>query len=358
MTRPNTSIEYIPPFYLISGPTASGKSKFAIEVAKTMDGEIINFDSVQFYKELDIGSAKITQNEMENIPHHNFDLYLPNEEINVAKIRELTLLKIKEVYSRNKLPILVGSSGMYISILFKGIDDLPESSSIKHVGFKSTENDDLWIELNKLDPQRASQIHPNDKYRVERALEICKVLKKEVSGVYTKEKIIKEKLVAQIFVLNPDREDLYSRINKRTSDIIEKGIIQETEKILFNYGNNIKPLKSIGYNETVRYLQGEIKSEEELFAEISKNTRRYAKRQLTFWRNEPVKNSWLIEGELPKKLQSPRNSKRFQDCIEIENYKHHNFDANFNYLKEKNENKKPNNFVKVKFIIPNPGYTI
>ena len=292
---------------LISGPTASGKSSLAITLAKELKGVIINADTIQFYKHLDIGSAKPTKEEFALADHRNYNIFDQNSEITANEFYKLTSEAIRDVQREGKLPILVGGSGLYLSTFLSGYTlTLPKGDREFRLRYSSFNNEELFNELKKLDPNRAEEISPNDRFRIERALEIIHKMDFQVSKSY---KEIMREGGNICFTIIPvwEREILYHRINQRVDEMFKAGLVEEVKEVLKIYPESHIALKSIGYAQIKESLlkkessQVEQLSKEtliEVVDKIKQLTRNYAKRQLTFWRNEPIKRDWLAHPEL------------------------------------------------------------
>ena len=269
---------------IVLGPTAVGKSEMGVNLAKVFDGEIISADSVQVYKGLDIGSAKITKDEMQNIPHHFIDLLPPNSEFSVFEYVEMTKKKIDEILSRGKLPIIVGGTGLYVRALLDGYDF---GGTGKQQGFREKLNEgynteeeirSLYKDLETKNPGLAEKIKPTDKKRIIRALEITKFGSvPQVSN--------KKEFDSLVFNLSMDREKLYERINKRVDIMLEKGLTEEVKNLLDKgVKKDSQSLKAIGYKEVISFLDGEY-DKDKMVELIKQHSRHYAKRQMTFFRS-------------------------------------------------------------------------
>ena len=272
---------------IITGFTGSGKSGLAVDVAKKYNGEIISCDSVQIYKHLDIGSAKVTEEEMQGIPHHLIDILGPTEEYSVGQFVKDAEKCINEICSRNKLPILVGGTGLYIKALLQGYDF---SATDKNAEFRQThfdlakQNGNLyvWNKLNKIAPNKASSVHPNNLKRVIRYLEI-ETFGQQPSTTYS---VLKGYDTLAVGVV-ADRELIYDKINKRVDIMVDMGLENEVKNLKdmgLTLDNNC--MNTIGYREMLQYLQGEI-SRDQAIDLIKQHTRNYCKRQLTFMKTMP-----------------------------------------------------------------------
>ena len=277
----------------IVGPTAVGKTKMSIELAKQLNGEIISGDSMQIYRGMDIGTAKATMDERQGIPHHLIDEKNPDEPYSVAAFQQTVRAKMEEIKSRGKLPIIVGGTGLYIKSVLYDYEFAGESESkeIDEAKYGHLSNEELHAKLAAVDEAGAKDIHPNNRKRVIRALEIY-----ETSGVKKSEMIEKQehKMIydACLIGLTDDRNVLYDRINKRVDTMYETGLVEEV-KALFDEGipAESQSIRAIGYKELYDYFKGLISLEESKEL-IKRNSRRYAKRQYT-WFNNQMDVTWF-----------------------------------------------------------------
>ena len=277
----------------IVGPTAVGKTKMSIELAKQLNGEIISGDSMQIYRGMDIGTAKATMDERQGIPHHLIDEKNPDEPYSVAAFQQTVRAKMEEIKSRGKLPIIVGGTGLYIKSVLYDYEFAGESESkeIDEAKYGHLSNEELHAKLAAVDEAGAKDIHPNNRKRVIRALEIY-----ETSGVKKSEMIEKQehKMIydACLIGLTDDRTVLYDRINKRVDVMYETGLVEEV-KALFDEGipAESQSIRAIGYKELYDYFKGFISLEESKEL-IKRNSRRYAKRQYT-WFNNQMDVTWF-----------------------------------------------------------------
>ena len=279
-----------PKVIIIGGPTATGKSSFAICLAKELNGEIVNADSMQVYREMDIGTAKPTQEERAAVPHHMLDVVYPDEPFNAALYRSMALPRIKEIASRGKVPIVVGGTGLYIRTLRGGLFSCPEvDPELRNRLIREYETlgpKEMHKRLEHIDPDTAHRIHPNDKVRVTRALEIYELTKKPPSQLAKGHGFRERPFHDILFCLYLDRKELYERINQRSVKMIEDGLVDETKRLLNKgYSPELKPMQAIGYRHIVRYLLGKCGLETAL-RELQRDTRRYAKRQFTWFKAE------------------------------------------------------------------------
>uniref|UniRef100_A0A7V4JR99 tRNA dimethylallyltransferase n=1 Tax=Thermodesulfobacterium geofontis TaxID=1295609 RepID=A0A7V4JR99_9BACT len=288
----------------IVGPTGVGKSELAVFLGEKLNGEIINFDSLQFYKELNIGTAKPGEEERKRVPHHLYDLLELNEEFNAAKFVEIADNLIKEIWKRGKIPIFVGGTGLYLRALEYGLFPIDVEKEIRENLRKRANQDlsSLYEELKKLDPEYAQKISPKDKVRIARALEVIYTSGKPFSYFHKRNPFFGKKRYNLIKIgLNLPRKELYKKINLRVIKMIEKGWIEEVKKLLEKgYSIELKPFKAIGYKYIIHYLQGKL-SLERAIELIQRDTRRYAKRQLTWFKKE-LDIYWFSPNEKEKIL--------------------------------------------------------
>jgi tRNA dimethylallyltransferase len=287
-----------PPYCLaICGPTASGKSALSLGLALRLGGEVVNLDSVQVYSGLDIGSAKLTPSERREIPHHCLDIFSPGDTTagNVANFRRYALAAIRDIHSRGKLPILVGGSGLYFTALLHGIAELPSTTPEIRAEVKSLTLIEQYAELKRCDPETAARLNPQDSQRISRALEVCRMSRGKVSDLLSQHTFSGVDLTALILVVSLPRDELYKRIDQRASNMVKGGLVAETSRVLAEFGD-VPALNTIGYRQACDLLKGRI-SESQLIGEIALHTRRFAKRQMTYWRNEPKKRGWLVAPE-------------------------------------------------------------
>ena len=287
---------------VICGPTASGKTGLSLVLAQKFNGEIISADSMQVYKNLDIGTAKATAEEQSAAPHHLVDFLSPDQPYNVEIFTRLAKEKIDEICSRGKLPMLVGGTGLYIESLVNGIT-FTEQNSDKSVKIQLEkqleENGKEWMhqQLVQIDPDYAATVHPNNAVRVMRALEIY-----HTTGVTMSQQIAmskpKEKPYDVLFLATgfEDRAKLYENIDKRVDIMVDLGVLQEAEYVYKNKDSFVNSAAAIGYKEFFPYFEGE-QSLEECVETLKKSSRHYAKRQLT-WFNRMKDINWLfVDGE-------------------------------------------------------------
>jgi tRNA dimethylallyltransferase len=280
-----------PRLTIVSGPTCSGKSALGIELAQRLGGEIINADSMQVYRGMDIGTAKIPVSERKGIPHHLIDIVDPDEEFNAALFRYHAHNIVRELQEKRVPIIVVGGTGLYVKALLGGLFQLPPSRpDVRRALREECKREGpafLHRRLSRLDKPAAERIHPADKVRIIRALEVIELAGRPFSEL-TKEHGFSDRRFQTLHLcLSVDRKALYDRINRRTNAMVESGLIAEVEGLLRKgYSPELKPMQAIGYRHIVGYLEGRWDLGEALRL-IQRDTRRYAKRQLTWFGNDP-----------------------------------------------------------------------
>lgn len=276
----------------ICGPTASGKSALSIELARGLGGEIINIDSVQVYRELNIGSAKLPESERGSIPHHVLDIFSPQQTGNVADFRNAALAAIDDVSSRGRLPLLVGGSGLYVTALLHGLAEMPSTPPDVRAAVAMLSSEEQYAELLRADPATAARLNPRDSQRVSRALEVYRLTGVPLSSLIERHKFASVDVVSLVIVLCRRRDELYLRIDERARQMVDNGLVDETRDLLSRFGR-VPIMDTLGYRQACDFLEGRL-AEKDLVAEIALHTRRFAKRQMTYWRNEPAKRGWAI----------------------------------------------------------------
>ncbi|MFU0791032.1 tRNA (adenosine(37)-N6)-dimethylallyltransferase MiaA [Virgibacillus proomii] len=272
----------------IVGPTAVGKTKLSIEVAKRYSGEIISGDSMQVYRGMDIGTAKIAKEEMQGIPHYMIDIKDPDEPFSVADFQQYVTHYIDIITKKNKPPILVGGSGLYVQAAlysyhfptYKRDEKVVEKLENEIAAFGI---EPLYKRLQEIDPKQAAKIHPNNHRRVVRALEIYETTGKRMSDF--QQQVKESPYDVKLIGLEMQRDELYRRINHRVDMMMERGLINEVEKLYQKGYTHEQSMQAIGYKEFIPYLKGE-KTLEEAVETLKQNSRRYAKRQYTWFRNK------------------------------------------------------------------------
>ncbi|MBW2709234.1 MAG: tRNA (adenosine(37)-N6)-dimethylallyltransferase MiaA [Deltaproteobacteria bacterium] len=280
-----------PKIIVIAGPTASGKTGLAVALALSLGGEILNADSMQVYRYMDVGTAKPTLEERRGVIHHLLDVVDPDEEFNAAMYRRMALPLAKGICAKNIPCFIVGGTGLYIRSLLGGLVELPPSDPILRERLQ-LECDQkgapkLHQRLAELDPERAESIHPNDRLRIIRALEIIQQTGRQVSHLMKQHRFGNQEFLALKLCLQVEKEPLYDRINDRSEKMLACGLVAETEHLIKKgYDPHLKSMTAIGYRHVLKYLQGEW-SLQKATETLKRDTRRYAKRQMTWFKAEP-----------------------------------------------------------------------
>lgn len=279
------------PLIILTGPTAVGKTALSIKLAKAIDGAIISADSMQVYRGMDIGSAKITKEEMDGVEHYLIDVLDPDEEFHVVRFQEMAKAAMDEIYQKGQIPILTGGTGFYIqSVLY----DIDFTSQDEDTVFRNRledlanqqGNEVLHDMLRAVDPVSAEKIHANNRKRVIRALEFYEKTRTPISEHNEAEAAKESPYAFCYFVLNDDREKVYERIERRVDLMLEAGLIEEVKCLQEKgYHKSMVSMQGLGYKEILAYLEGEISLEEAIYI-LKRDTRHFAKRQLTWFRRE------------------------------------------------------------------------
>ncbi len=275
---------------IISGPTASGKSSLAVELALTFGAEVISADSMQVYRLMDIGTAKPALSERRGIPHHLIDVVNPDEEYTAARFMLDASSKVKEIRGRGKLPIVAGGTGLYIKALTQGLFPGPEASPALRQELLEVASIEgrgaLHGMLKKIDPEGAAAIHPNNLNRVIRAIEVYELSGRTISGLQREHAFADAPYECLKIGLDVERQSLYDAIGTRVDKMVGDGLLEETRSLLSSgYGYDLKPMRGLGYKEMCDFLAGSCQLEEAVEL-IKRNTRHYAKRQLTWFRKD------------------------------------------------------------------------
>lgn len=280
------------PLIIIAGPTAAGKTKTSIALAKMTGGEIISADSMQVYRHMDIGSAKVMPKERQGVPHHLIDVLEPTEEFNVVRFQALAKEAMKEIYARGRIPVLVGGTGFYIQSVLYDIDftenegDPACRRELERLAAEQG-NEALYRLLADIDPEAAETLHPNNVKRIVRALEYHRLTGRKISEHNQEQRGKSSPYDAYYFVLTMDRSTLYQRIDRRVELMLEQGLVEEVVKLKeMGLTKNDVSMQGLGYKEILAYLEGETTLEEAVYT-IKRDTRHFAKRQLTWFRREP-----------------------------------------------------------------------
>ena len=279
------------PLIVLTGPTAVGKTALSIELAKALNGEIISADSMQVYRHMDIGSAKITKEEMDGVPHHLIDVLEPWEEFNVTRFQSMAKEAMKGIYSRGHVPIVTGGTGFYIQALAYDIDFTENED---HSGLRAEleqlaeEKGEVFLHqmLAEIDPESAEAIHANNAKRVIRAIEYYRLTGEKISEHNKREREKQSPYDLYYYVLNRDRKTLYERIDQRVDIMMEQGLPDEVNCLkAMGCTRDMVAMQGLGYKEMLDYLDGKISLEEAVYI-IKRDTRHFAKRQLTWFKRE------------------------------------------------------------------------
>lgn len=291
------------PLIILTGPTAVGKTSLSIQLAKTIGGEIISADSIQVYKKMDIGTAKIKPEEMEGIPHYLIDVLEPDEEFNVVRFQKMAKEAMEKIYKNGHIPIIVGGTGFYIQALLYDIDfnDTESESSYREELQQYADTYGaiaLHERLKQIDKESANKIHPNNVKRVIRAIEYFEQTGEPISK-HNEAQAQKESPYNFLYiVLNHDRDILYNRIDLRVDQMIEKGLVKEVKQLLESgYTKELVSMQGLGYKEFIPYFEGEISLEQAIYT-LKRDTRHFAKRQITWFKREKDV-IWLSKKEYP-----------------------------------------------------------
>ncbi len=279
-----------PPLVAVAGPTGSGKSSLALEIAIAFGGEVINCDSLQVYRHFDIGTAKLPPEERRGVPHHLLDILNPDEIFTAGEYARLARRAIAEITSRGRLPVVAGGTGFYLRALLDGLFEGPSRDQPLRDRLAAREArrpGSLHRLLRRFDSEAASKIHANDLPKVTRALEVCLLTRRPVSHLFREGRDALQGYRMLKIGLMPDRDALYQSLDSRCAAMFEGGLIEEVKGILaLGFPATCKPFESHGYKQTLQLLNGELTPKEAVFY-AQRNTRNYAKRQMTWFRKEP-----------------------------------------------------------------------
>lgn len=289
------------PLIILTGPTAVGKTALSIGLAKAVDGEIISADSMQVYRKMNIGTAKIQQSEMQGVRHHLIDILDPGEDFNVVLFKKYALEAMKDIYSRGKIPVVVGGTGFYIQALLYDInfeDNDNDMSYRAELQTLAAEHGNSYIHdmLAGVDPESAEKIHENNVKRVIRALEFYKKTGTKISEHNEAESQKKSPYNFEYFVLNDDRQKLYDRIDRRIDIMLEDGLLDEVKSLVDEgYSRDLVSMQGLGYKEMIDYIQERYTLDEAVYT-LKRDTRHFAKRQVTWFKREK-QVTWVNKNE-------------------------------------------------------------
>ena len=283
------------PVVAIAGPTGAGKSELALRIAEEFGGEVVNCDSLQVYRYFDIGTAKLTAEEMRGVPHHLIDILNPDQIFTAGEYARLGRIALAEISGRGKLPVVAGGTGFYLRALFAGLFRGPARDADLRERLAARErrrSGSLHRLLRRFDPDAAANIHANDTPKTMRALEVCLLARRPVSEMFREGRDKLEGYRTLKIGLAPDRDELYGRLDARCGRMFEGGLLEEAGQIqALGFSLDAKPFESHGYRQAVQMLRGELNLKEAKFY-AQRNTRNYAKRQMTWFRKEPEMR-WL-----------------------------------------------------------------
>ena len=286
---------------ILTGPTAVGKTALSIGLAKAVNGEIISADSMQVYRKMNIGTAKIEPEEMQGVRHHLIDILDPGEEFNVVLFKKYALEAMRDIYSRGKIPVVVGGTGFYIQALLYDIDfeendnDMSYRDELQKLA-KSHGNSYLHSMLRQVDPESADKIHENNVKRVIRALEFYRKTGMKISEHNETESKKESPYNFEYFVLNDDRSRLYDRIDRRIDIMLEQGLVDEVKQLVQEgYSRDLVSMQGLGYKEIIDYIQGNCSLDEAVYT-LKRDTRHFAKRQITWFKREKHV-TWINKNE-------------------------------------------------------------
>ena len=289
------------PLIILTGPTAVGKTALSIGLAKAVDGEIISADSMQVYRKMNIGTAKIQQSEMQGVRHHLIDILDPGEDFNVVLFKKYALEAMKDIYSRGKIPVVVGGTGFYIQALLYDInfeDNDNDMSYREELQTLAAEHGNSYIHdmLAGVDPESAEKIHENNVKRVIRALEFYKKTGTKISEHNEAESQKESPYNFEYFVLNDDRQKLYDRIDRRIDIMLEDGLLDEVKSLVEEgYSRDLVSMQGLGYKEMIDYIQERYTLDEAVYT-LKRDTRHFAKRQVTWFKREK-QVTWVNKNE-------------------------------------------------------------
>jgi tRNA dimethylallyltransferase len=271
---------------VLSGPTGSGKSELAVRIAEQIDAEIVNADSMQVYRGLDIGTAKPSPESLARVPHHLLSIITPETSFTASDFRREAAAAIADIDRRGKKAIVVGGTGLYIRALLEGLVDSPNGDPELRLQFAELPGEELLRRLNLVDPETASRLHPNDRPRLIRALEVYSQTGRPISAFRAEHAFSGSYYDPLKMAIKVERQELYRRINLRVDQMLQDGLVEEVAQLAASgYGRELKALRSIGYKEVSAFLAGETTLDEAVSL-IKRDTRRYAKRQMTWFGKE------------------------------------------------------------------------
>lgn len=289
---------------VLTGPTGVGKTALAIRLAQELGAQIVNADSLQVYRELDIGTAKPTWEERALVPHHLLDVVFPDQDFDAADYYRLGRRVLADLQQRGIPPLVVGGTGLYIRVLLHGIceDGVPDATARQQLQeeLQSQGLPALYDRLCRLDPATAARLHPHDTCRILRALEVIAASGRQLSEQQQAHRFADSPYRSLVIALNRPREELYARIEARVAAMLAQGLVAEVQDLRRRYSTSLKPMQSLGYRHVSAFLDGRL-TWDDMVAQLQRDTRRYAKRQLTWFRAEPHVH-WLAPEQVDQAL--------------------------------------------------------
>ncbi|WHZ24924.1 MAG: tRNA dimethylallyltransferase [Nitrospira sp.] len=300
MGRLSESIVRSRPLVVLVGPTAVGKSEIAVRLAQVLETEVLTADSRQVYRGMDIATDKPTVEQRRGVPHRLIDLVDPHESFNAGQYRKHAMQEIERLYGERRLPLVVGGTGLYVRTLIRGLCDAPPADQAFRSALAQVVRVEgrqvLHDELTRIDPELAGQLHPHDEVKIVRALEVHHVSGRRLSELHRQHRGSEPPFSVLMIGLNRDREQLYRRIDRRVDAMFAGGLVQETERLLAGgyYGRGLGAMKGLGYRQVAGYLAGEY-DQAEAIRLVKRDTRHFAKRQLTWFRRESDLRWWSLD---------------------------------------------------------------
>lgn len=299
MLRLSESVLSSRPMIVLVGPTAVGKSEIGVRLARKLNTDLLTADSRQVYRGMDIATDKPTVEQRRGVPHRLIDLVEPHESFNAGHYRRLALVEIERLYGEQRLPLVVGGTGLYVRTLIHGLCDAPLADQAFRASLlqkaRSRGRHFLHGELAGIDPELAGRLHPHDEVKILRALEVHHLSGRRLSEFHRQHRSSEQPFSVLMIGLNRDREQLYHRIDERVEEMFARGLVQETERLLAKgYGRELGTMKGLGYRQVAGYLAGEY-GQEEARRLVKRDTRHFAKRQLTWFRKEPALHWWPLD---------------------------------------------------------------
>ncbi|MCC2641718.1 MAG: miaA [Nitrospira sp.] len=301
MVRLSESALSLRPLVVLVGPTAVGKSEIGARLAQELSTDLLTADSRQVYRGMDIATDKPKPEQRRGVPHRLIDLVDPGESFDAGRYRELALEEIERLYSERRLPLVVGGTGLYVRTLIHGLCDVPRADHAFRASLlqeaRAQGRHFLHAELKRVDPDLAARLHPHDEVKIVRALEVHYLSGQLLSEVHRQHRFSEQSFSVLMIGLNRDRQALYRRIDQRVDAMFGAGLIQETEELLAKeYGRESGAMKGLGYRQVAGYLAGEY-NQAEARRLLKRDTRHFAKRQLTWFRKEPGLRWWSLDGQ-------------------------------------------------------------